>query len=147
MAAPSPTLRVFDDGRTTVEQSASCTIGGYVIVRLAGEAESLGDLGEDDAATLGRLLARVTAALETVVGADRVYCLVFAEVDRRLHVHLFPRTPWLLEAYWSATGTRHEPVNGPLLFEWARTTYVADGRLPAGPSLVEICDALRSHLR
>lgn len=67
--------------------------------------------------------------------------------DRRLHFDLFPRTSWLLEEYWRATGRREKPINGPLLFEWARTTVVRGASLPAEVgSVAEACAALRARL-
>ncbi len=140
-------LSVFADGRLTVEHSASCVVPGYVIVRLMDASTSLAELAPPTAEALGRLLAAVAGAIESTIGADRVYCLSFAELDRRLHFHLFPRTPWLLEAYWRATGSRGMPINGPLLFEWARTTLVPGARLPEGAGSVrEACAALRARM-
>jgi len=85
--------------------------------------------------------------IEVTVGADRVYCLSFAELDRRLHFHLFPRTPWLLEEYWRATDSRELPINGPLVFEWAHTSLVAGASVPphAG-SVAGACAVLRVEL-
>lgn len=141
-------LRVFTSDRFTIDHSSECRIPGYLVVRTRGPATSLAELPEEDAGALGELLARATRAIERVTAAERVYCLVFAELDRRLHVHLFPRTAWLLEEYRDATDSGARPVNGPLLFEWARTRYAgpADPPPQAG-SIPDACQALRSCLR
>lgn len=122
--------RVFEDDVFTLDQSESCVVPGYLVLRLKDPASSLADLTPERSQALGSILSAAVRALEQVVGADRVYCLSFCEIDRRLHFHLFPRTRWLLEAYWRATGTAGEPVNGPLLFEWARTAFVPGTALP-----------------
>ena len=140
-------LGIFENELFTVEHSSSCFVPGYVVVRLKVPSTSLSDLAPATAQALGELLSTVARAIEATVGADRVYCLSFAELDRRLHFHLFPRTAWLLEAYWRATGRREKPINGPLLFEWARTTVVPGASLPAeAGSVAEACAALRARL-
>ncbi len=139
--------RVFEDDGFALDQSDACLVPGYLVLRLGDGASSLADLAPERARALGALLSVAARALERVVRADRVYCLSFCEVDRRLHFHLFPRTRWLLEAYWRATGTADEPVNGPLLFEWARTTLVPGGALPhEAPDVAGVCERLRAIL-
>lgn len=122
--------RIFEDANVTIDEASGCAIPGYLIVRPCGEATSLAHLGADGAGALGVALSRATAAIERVTGADRVYVLVLAELDRRVHVHLFPRTGWLLHAYWRATGTQAEAINGARLFDWARATYADEPGLP-----------------
>jgi hypothetical protein len=96
---------------------------------------------------LGAIIARTARALEQAAGAERVYSLTFCEVEPRLHVHLLPRTGWLLAAYQAATDTRGEAVNGALLFDWARRQHPADLLRPrAAPDAAEICDAVRARL-
>ena len=144
----SADLKIFEDELFTVEHCPSCAVPGYVIVRLKDASTSLSELASGTAQALGPFLATAVRAIEATVGADRVYCLSFAELDRRLHFHLFPRTAWLLEKYWNATGSRHLPVNGPVLFEWARTSLAPGVGLPAGAgSVPSACAALRAQLR
>lgn len=141
-------LRVLDNELFTIDHASDCAVPGYVVVRLKQAATSLSELGPQTAHALGPLLASAARAIEATVGAERVYCLSFAELDRRLHFHLFPRTGWLLERYWRATDSRHEPVNGPLVFEWARTALVPGVTLPAqAGSVAGTCAALRAQLR
>lgn len=144
---PAASLRVFENDAFTADQSDSCALPGYLIVRIKREPLSMGELDPRTSAALGVILSRAVRAIEESVGAERVYCLVFAEIDRRLHFHLFPRTAWLLERYWNATNTTGEPVNGPMLFEWARTVIVSAADLPAGsPSVEQTCQTIRRKL-
>ncbi len=139
--------RVYEDDLFTVDGSDACLVPGYLIVRLKGPATGLGRLAPAVAARVGETLARVARAIEGVVAPERVYCLAFAEIDPRLHFHLFPRTRTLLDAYRAATGTAGEPVNGPALFEWARTTIVPGSPLPPGlPDAAAVTAALRRAL-
>ncbi len=147
MPSDPGTLRIFEDEHVTVGQCATSAVPGYLIVRLKGPTRSLAELDAGSASRLGVTLARVAAAIEEATAAERVYCLAFAEVDPRLHFHLFPRTRAVLEAYWRATGTAGEPVNGPKLFEWARTAIVPGRPIPAGlGSAEEVRAALRVRL-
>ncbi len=140
-------LRVFEDDLVTVDHSDACLVPGYVVVRLKGPATPLARLAPEVAGRLGETLARVARAVEETVAPERVYCLAFAEIDPRLHFHLFPRTRALLEAYRAATGTGGEPVNGPRLFEWARTAVVPGNPVPPGlPDVAAVCAALRRAL-
>jgi len=141
-------LRVFEDEHFTAGQCETCAVPGYLIVRLKGPATSLALLDPAAAGRLGAMLARAARAIEEATSAERVYCLAFAEIDPRLHFHLFPRTRAVLEAYWRATGSEGEPVNGPKLFEWARTAIVPGRPSPYGPLDVEtVCARLRNALR
>lgn len=140
-------LRILDGDRFRLEQSAECGIPGYLILRLKGPAASLARLDPEDAATVMRELARAARAVERVVAAERVYLLSFCEVDPRFHVHLFPRTRWLLGAHRAATGAGDGPANGPRLFEWARTAYPPGCPLPpASPTMAQACAELRRLL-
>ena len=140
-------LRVFEDELFTADQCETCAVPGYLIVRLKGPAASLAGLEPGSARRLGETLSRVARAIEETVGAERVYCLAFAEIDPRLHFHLFPRTRAVLEAYWRATGSEGEPVNGPKLFEWARSAIVPGKPVPDGlPDVETVCAKLRTAL-
>jgi len=120
----------YQDLYFTLEPAEACIIPGYVILRLKSGATAWGDLDPAEAGALGPMLRRVGEAVEKAAQAERVYCLVFSELDCRLHFHFFPRTRWLLQAYWDRTGRSNEPVNGPVLFEWARSVYSHGCPLP-----------------
>ncbi len=51
------------------------------------------DLDGPEAATLGPVLARATAALREATGADKVYVYVFGDRVPHLHFNLAPRHP------------------------------------------------------
>ena len=143
----SPVI-IYKNGLYTLEQSAECAVPGYLILRLKGPETSLAGLATEQAKALGEALSRAVRAIEQAAGADRVYILSFCEVERRLHFHLFPRTAWLLREYRKANGGESEAINGPLLFEWARKTFVPGHPLPAGmPGRGTVSGTLREKLQ
>ena len=147
MVFTSPETRVFEDELLTLDHADYCAVPGYLILRLRTAVESLAQLDSEAAARVGQVMSRAARAIERAVGAERVYCLSFCEVDRQLHFHLFPRSRRLLDAYETATTTTGEPVNGPLLFEWARTTFAEGRSLPDGfPSVTDTCLRIRRAL-
>jgi diadenosine tetraphosphate (Ap4A) HIT family hydrolase len=147
-SCPSKELLIFADEMFSLEQSSECSIPGYLILRLKGPATSLAELQPDQARALGEMLAAAAGAIEAAVRPERVYVLSFCEVERRLHFHLFPRTAWLLKEYFEANDCANDPVNGPMLFEWARKTFTAGSHLPAGiPDSETVCGIIGTILK
>jgi diadenosine tetraphosphate (Ap4A) HIT family hydrolase len=66
-------------------------LAGWCILELERPAATLDALAPDEAAAMGRLVQRVSAAIRAVTACDRVYLLAFAEVRRQVHLHLVPR--------------------------------------------------------
>jgi diadenosine tetraphosphate (Ap4A) HIT family hydrolase len=99
-------------------------------LRVKGEATGLAEQAVEAAQALGEMLARAARAIEEAVGAERVYVLSFCEIDRRLHFHLFPRSAWLLKEYHKANFNANEPIDGPMLFAWARGAFGPGSHLP-----------------
>jgi len=120
-------------GLFRLEAADFCAWPGYVLLRPESGVDSPAGFSPEEAAALGPTLSRVVAALEASTGAERVYLLAFAEVDRRFHLHLLPRTRGLAQAWASTAGADPaSPVDGPALFSWARAVYVTEDRLPPG---------------
>jgi len=140
-------LLVFEDEMFSLEQSAECPIPGYLIFRVKGEATGLAQLPAETARALGEMLARTASAIEQAVQAERVYVLSFCEIDPRLHFHLFPRTTWLLKEYFKANFNANEPIDGPMLFAWARGTFGPGSHVPKGtPDSAAAAEAIRGIL-
>jgi diadenosine tetraphosphate (Ap4A) HIT family hydrolase len=138
---------VFENETFTLELSAECPIPGYLVLRVKGEATGLAQLPEETARALGEMLARAASAIERAVGAERVYVLSFCEIDQRLHFHLFPRTAWLLKEYFKANFNANEPIDGPMLFAWARGAFGPGSHAPKGtPDSAAAAEAVRGML-
>jgi diadenosine tetraphosphate (Ap4A) HIT family hydrolase len=139
---------VFEDETFTLEQSTECPIPGYLVLRLKGQETSLAQLKTETAQALGEMLARATKAIEQAVQAERVYVLSFCEVEPRLHFHLFPRTAWLLKEYFKANFNANEPIDGPMLFAWARNAFGPGSHVPKGtPGIDAAGAAMREILK
>jgi diadenosine tetraphosphate (Ap4A) HIT family hydrolase len=141
-------LLIFEDGIFVLEQSAECPIPGYLVLRVKGRTTGLAQLPEETAIALGKMLARAAAAIEQAVQPERIYVLSFCEVDPRLHFHLFPRTRWLLKEYFQANGRAGDPVNGPVLFEWARVAFGPGSKIPKEtPDIETACEIVRKIMK
>ena len=139
---------VYEDEMFRLEQSAECPIPGYLVLRVKGAATSLAQLPPETALRLGGMLTRAADAIEQAVRPERVYVLSFCEIDPRLHFHLFPRTGWLLQEYFKANDNASDPVNGPMLFEWARSAFGPGSHVPKGTPAVEAaCATMRGILK
>jgi diadenosine tetraphosphate (Ap4A) HIT family hydrolase len=148
MSRQSLKLMIFEDEMFSLEQSAECPIPGYLILRVKGQEIRLAQLPPETAQRLGGMLARAAHAVEQAVKPERVYVLSFCEVDPRLHFHLFPRTAWLLKEYFKANDNPNDPVNGPMLFEWARGAFGPDSHVPKGtPDMETVCGMMRAILK
>jgi diadenosine tetraphosphate (Ap4A) HIT family hydrolase len=129
---PLPALPL-PGGLFRLEAADFCAWPGYALLRPVSGTLSPAEFSAAEADQFGPALARVAAALEAATGAERVYLLAFAEVDRRFHVHLLPRTRRLAECWAAATGAdAAAPVDGPALFTWVRAACVTDDDLPPG---------------
>lgn len=129
---PATDLVLYQDGDFLAARNPTCAIPGYLVVEPVEPVETIGELPPGASTRLGPVLGTISAAIGEVVGADRVYCLLFAEERRSIHFHLFPRAPWLLAAYRSRPGAPGDGVSAPTLFEWARFAFPEDADLPAG---------------
>ena len=148
MSRQAKELLVFEDELFSLEQSAECPIPGYLILRVKGEETALAQMPPETAMQLGAMLARAAAAVERAVQAERVYVLSFCEIEPRLHFHLFPRTAWLLKEYFKANFNADQPIDGPLLFTWARDAFGPGSHMPKGsPDLESACGIMRESLK
>jgi diadenosine tetraphosphate (Ap4A) HIT family hydrolase len=84
---------IYDDGLWRLEHMlAPAVLPGWLILKPLRHVESLTGLTPAEAAALGPLLVRATAALEAVTSAERVYSVLLAEAVRHVHFHIIPRT-------------------------------------------------------
>jgi diadenosine tetraphosphate (Ap4A) HIT family hydrolase len=81
-------------------------VAGWVVLTVARHVRCLADLTDDEAASLGRLAARVQRAQRDVLGAETAYAVSLGEVVRHLHLHLIPRY-----------ATTPERLRGPRIFQ------------------------------
>jgi diadenosine tetraphosphate (Ap4A) HIT family hydrolase len=83
--------------------------------------ESIADLTDAAAEQFGTILRQAVAAINQVVHPERVYVICLAELEPRVHFHLFPRTRTVTETYRHATGYHDAAINGLVFMQWARS--------------------------
>lgn len=66
---------------------------GWLIVETKRHVAGLGDLTDEEAAAVGRLMNRIARVQREIEGAEHVYAFVFGDGVPHLHVHLAPRYP------------------------------------------------------
>jgi diadenosine tetraphosphate (Ap4A) HIT family hydrolase len=144
----SESLKIYEDNLLKIEQADFCSVPGYLLIRIKHDIYSLADLKPKQSQHLGLILSKTAQALQNTLNAERIYCLSFCELDPRLHFHLLPRTKLLLQLYYQDTDSDNEPINGALLFEWARASFVCSEQIPEGfPSLLDLCAQLQILMR
>jgi diadenosine tetraphosphate (Ap4A) HIT family hydrolase len=93
---------------------------GYLMVEPKRHAPGLGDLSDDEAAAIGRVVNRLARVLKEGEGAEHVYAFVFGAGIPHLHVHLAPRYPNTPREYW-----------GPRLVEWPDAPNIDEPQMRA----------------
>src|SRR3954471_22551906 len=83
-------IRVYDDGLWRLSVVCAGPVAGFAHLEPHRHIPHITDLDGVEAATFGPVLARVTTALRTAVGADLTYAYVFGERVAHLHVNLAP---------------------------------------------------------
>ena len=75
---------------------------GWLTVEPKRHAPGLGDLTDDEAAAVGKLVNRLALVLKEVTTAEHVYAFVLGDSVPHLHVHLAPRYPDTPREFWGA---------------------------------------------
>lgn len=85
--------RVWDDERWRLSVVLHGPVTGFAHLEPHRHIPFITDLDGAEAATLGPVLARVTAALREATAADKVYVYVFGDHVPHLHFNLAPHRP------------------------------------------------------
>jgi diadenosine tetraphosphate (Ap4A) HIT family hydrolase len=70
-----------------VAHAFGTALPGWLVVVPRRHVTSLDELTPEEAADLGPLLSRVTAAMRSVLGCEKSYVALFAEAEGFAHVH------------------------------------------------------------
>lgn len=85
--------RVWEDEHWRLSVVLHGPVPGFAHLEPHRHIPFITDLDGPEAATLGPVLARVTAALGSATAADKVYVYVFGDHVPHLHVNLAPHRP------------------------------------------------------
>lgn len=83
----------YEDESWVAGMLAGLEIPGWIVLALRRHATETAPLSEDEAAALGTAIRRVSAAVEDVTGAERVYLQVYGEIERHWHLLISARGP------------------------------------------------------
>lgn len=83
-------IEVWSDDLWRVTTSLVAPVAGFSYLEPKRHIPYITDLDGDEASSLGQTLARVTAALQSVTGAELVYVNVFGDRVAHLHFNLAP---------------------------------------------------------
>ena len=103
---------------------------GYLFVETRRHVGELGDLTDEEGAALGRLVTRLSSALQGAGGADHVYAAVIGNEAAHFHLHLVGRHPGTPPEYW-----------------WTRVDDWPDAPRGDAEEVARYCAGLREALR
>jgi diadenosine tetraphosphate (Ap4A) HIT family hydrolase len=86
-------VRVWQDDLWRLSVVLQGPVPGFAHLEPRRHIPFITDLDGAEAATLGAVLARVTAALRTAAQADKTYVYVFGDHVPHLHLNLAPHRP------------------------------------------------------
>ncbi len=148
--APPRELIVAETEHWLVNQRIGCPLPGFLMAGARdGAATSLPLLCDAALAELGLLLARCTAAIESVLGAERVYVARYGHTPGfAVHFHLLPLHAWIVDLYRADSRAVMDEPDGPEMARFIDRAFCVDDVAPeiVGPSLDEVLPRLRAAL-
>src|SRR6185312_10653946 len=92
---------VYEDALAYVYHPTEDTSGylGHLILIPRRHAPDYASLTDDEAQAIGLLTTRISRALKSCAGAEKVYVVFYGEVTPHLHIHLTARYPGVPPEY------------------------------------------------
>jgi diadenosine tetraphosphate (Ap4A) HIT family hydrolase len=86
--------RILRTDHWDVAHAFGTALEGWLVLVVRRHLTAVADLNDAEAAELGPLVKRVSAALREVIGCDKTYVVQFAEHPQHphVHVHVIPRS-------------------------------------------------------
>lgn len=100
---------------------------GYLMIEPQRHVSGWGELTDEEASALGRLVNTLARVLKASEDAEHVYSFVLGDAVPHLHIHLVPRYPGAPSEFW---GVRTD--------EWPAAPRVGESDIAA------VCDRLRN---
>ena len=126
---PTPGGIIHDDGLWRLEHTFEpIQLLGWLVLKPLRHIENVAELSAEEAATLGPLIQRASAALTAELGCPKVYVCVFAESANapHVHVHLIARPKEL-----------PDERRGPGIFDYLRDAF------RSGQNQADVAEAAR----
>ena len=129
-----PWDRILRTEHWDVVHAFGTSLEGWLVLVVRRHLTAVADLSDDEAAELGPMIKRVSAAMQEVLDCDKTYVVQFAEhpAHPHVHVHVIPRPRDLPDQH-----------QGPRVF--SRLGVPDDQAVPAARK-DEIAAQIASHL-
>ena len=140
-------LLVFESEHFLVKQCSDVLIPGYLVISAKTEVLYLSDLSEDVIHLLASLISKVEKVLREVLEVEMIYIAKFAEFNKGLHFHIFPRSQSLLRVYIQKNPSTGDRISGPLILDWSRKYFKTNiEKLKEDKSILETLSTIRKKL-
>jgi diadenosine tetraphosphate (Ap4A) HIT family hydrolase len=105
----------YEDESWVAGTLSGLDVPGWIVLALRRHAVESAPLDEREAMRLGLAIRRLSAAVESVTNAERVYLQTYGEVERHWHLLISARGPAVPEAHRHAAwfAHRHEYLDAP----------------------------------
>ena len=141
-------LVVFESEHFLVKQCSDVSIPGYLIISPKTDVLYLSNLSEDVIHLLASLISKVEKVLREVLEVEMIYIAKFAEFNKGLHFHIFPRSDSLLKLYIQKNPYTGDRISGPLIFDWSRKYFKSSTeKLKEDNTIIETLSAIRQKLK
>ncbi len=129
---------IFENGNWQVDHvNHPILLKGMLIVRLKRHCEVFGDITSSEAVSLGEILQRASAALQSVVQPERVYICLFGESLRHVHFFMIPSMDGMPRSSWG-------------MFTWLRLQNVLYQlklrKACSHDEIVQLVEELKQHM-
>ena len=141
-------LVVFESEHFVVKQCSDVSIPGYLIIIPKSKIFFLSDFSPDVLHLLTSLIAKVEKVLIEVLKVEMIYIAKFAELNKGLHFHVFPRTEGILRAYIQDNPSTRDRLSGPLIFDWSRNKFKSSvERLKEDKIIIDTLSTIKQRLK
>ena len=124
-----------------------CDVPGYLILRCTLSSESLSELPSQCLDEIGHAIARLEAAIHSLLHPPKIYVLRFSEGFSAVHFHVFPRSEELA-AEWRMSTCRgnEQALIGEDIFSWARRHFRVPGPESLSARTLQTAERLQAML-
>ena len=85
--------------------------------------------------------------LREVLEVEMIYIAKFAEFNKGLHFHIFPRSQSLLRVYIQKNPSTGDRISGPLILDWSRKYFKTNiEKLKEDKPILETLSTIRKKL-
>ncbi|WP_455884450.1 HIT family protein [Pseudomonas spelaei] len=134
---------------------------GYLMLGAKAPVDALADMPDAALAELGGLLAKTQRVMQAHLKPKHLYISRYGHMPGfPLHFHFIPVYDWVEDSFWQDARYRRlqdlglQPLGHPLtdgaeltLFVWREFGESPTPALIQGPSVGQVVDSLRAHLR